>query len=112
MKAEIITIGDEILIGQIIDTNSAWIAEQFNLNGIEICRITTVRDNHDHITEALKNADYLMNLLNETLAMAVSDTGRKNLHLSSIAVNLKFNLSPILKDLFRSAPRGSPSFET
>lgn len=57
MKAEIITIGDEILIGQIIDTNSAWIAEQFNLNGIEICRITTVRDDHIHIVEALKNAE-------------------------------------------------------
>ena len=63
MKAEIITIGDEILIGQIIDTNSAWIAEQFNLNGIEICRITTVRDKHDHITEALKNAEQKMDLV-------------------------------------------------
>ncbi|MBT3385265.1 MAG: competence/damage-inducible protein A [Prolixibacteraceae bacterium] len=63
MKAEIITIGDEILIGQIIDTNSAWIAEQFNLNGIEICRITTVRDKHDHIVEALKNAEQKMDLV-------------------------------------------------
>ncbi|NQU53248.1 MAG: hypothetical protein HQ522_12000, partial [Bacteroidetes bacterium] len=35
MLAEIITIGDEILIGQIVDTNSAWMADQFNLNGIE-----------------------------------------------------------------------------
>ncbi len=56
MKAEIITIGDEILIGQIVDTNSAWIAEQFNLNGIEIYQITSVHDRHDHIVEALKNA--------------------------------------------------------
>jgi len=56
MKAEIITIGDEILIGQIIDTNSAWIADQFNLNGIEIYQITTVSDEHNHIVEALKNA--------------------------------------------------------
>ncbi|HQQ02663.1 MAG TPA: molybdopterin-binding protein, partial [Bacteroidales bacterium] len=36
MKAEIITIGDEILIGQIIDTNSAWIANELNLIGIEV----------------------------------------------------------------------------
>lgn len=57
MKAEIITIGDEILIGQIVDTNSAWIAEQFNLNGIEIYQITSVHDEHDHILEALKNAN-------------------------------------------------------
>ncbi|MFY8184865.1 MAG: molybdopterin-binding protein, partial [Bacteroidia bacterium] len=34
MIAEIITIGDEILIGQIVDTNSAWIGQQLNLNGI------------------------------------------------------------------------------
>ena len=56
MKAEIITIGDEILIGQIVDTNSAWIADQFNLNGIEICQITSVHDEHNHIVEALRNA--------------------------------------------------------
>ncbi len=57
MKAEIITIGDEILIGQIIDTNSAWIAEQFNLYGIEIYQITSVHDDPRHITRALKNAE-------------------------------------------------------
>ena len=36
MKAEIITIGDEILIGQIVDTNSAWMGQQLNLLGIEV----------------------------------------------------------------------------
>jgi len=56
MKAEIITIGDEILIGQIVDTNSAWIGEQFNLNGIEIYQITSVHDDHDHILQAIDNA--------------------------------------------------------
>jgi nicotinamide-nucleotide amidase len=57
MKAEIITIGDEILIGQIVDTNSAWIAEQFNLNGIEIYQITSVHDDRQHILDALSNAE-------------------------------------------------------
>jgi nicotinamide-nucleotide amidase len=56
MKAEIITIGDEILIGQIIDTNSAWIAEQFNLAGIEIYRITSVHDDAGQIAEAMASA--------------------------------------------------------
>lgn len=56
MKAEIITIGDEILIGQIVDTNSAWMAEQFNIHGIEVYQITSVHDNHEHILEALNNA--------------------------------------------------------
>lgn len=57
MKAEIITIGDEILIGQIVDTNSAWIAEQFNLNGIEIYQITSVHDDTEHIAEAMRIAE-------------------------------------------------------
>ena len=57
MKAEIITIGDEILIGQIVDTNSAWMGEQFNLSGIEIYQITSVHDDHDHIMRAIKSAE-------------------------------------------------------
>ena len=63
MKAEIITIGDEILIGQIVDTNSAWIAEQCNLNGIEIYQITSVHDDHNHIIEALKKAEEKVDLV-------------------------------------------------
>lgn len=56
MKTEIITIGDEILIGQIVDTNSAWISEQLNLLGIEVYQITSVHDDHEHILKALANA--------------------------------------------------------
>ncbi len=56
MKAEIITIGDEIVIGQIVDTNSAWISRQLNLAGIETSRIVSVRDRHDEITGALEVA--------------------------------------------------------
>lgn len=63
MKAEIITIGDEILIGQIVDTNSAWIAEQCNLNGIEIYQITSVHDDHNHIIEALHKAEEKVDLV-------------------------------------------------
>jgi len=55
MRAEIITIGDEILIGQIIDTNSAWLAEQLNLNGIEVSQILSISDNEKHILETLSN---------------------------------------------------------
>jgi nicotinamide-nucleotide amidase len=63
MKAEIITIGDEILIGQIVDTNSAWIAEQFNLNGIEVYQITSVHDDRQHILEAMKKAEEKVDLV-------------------------------------------------
>ena len=56
MKAEIITIGDEILIGQIIDTNSAWIANELNLIGIDVVRKTSVSDNKDEIIKAIDYA--------------------------------------------------------
>jgi len=55
MKAEIITIGDEILIGQTIDTNSAWIANEVNLIGIDIARITSISDKKEDIFKALDN---------------------------------------------------------
>jgi nicotinamide-nucleotide amidase len=53
MLAEIITIGDEILIGQIVDTNSAWMAQQLNLIGIKVKQVTSISDDADHIVEAL-----------------------------------------------------------
>lgn len=56
MQVEIITIGDEILIGQIVDTNSAWMATELNKAGFEIAQITSVHDKADHIIEALENA--------------------------------------------------------
>ncbi len=56
MKAEIINIGDEILIGQISNTNAVWIAEQFNLLGIPIARMTTVADKEQDILDAVEAA--------------------------------------------------------
>lgn len=56
MKAEIITIGDEILIGQIIDTNSAFIAKALNKIGIAVKQISTVEDERKHILDVLQEA--------------------------------------------------------
>ena len=56
MLAEIITIGDELLIGQVIDTNSAWMAEQLNMIGIKVHQITSISDNQEHILTTLKEA--------------------------------------------------------
>jgi len=56
MLAEIITIGDEILIGQIVDTNSAWIARHLNDAGIRIKQISSVSDDRRHILAALNEA--------------------------------------------------------
>jgi nicotinamide-nucleotide amidase len=55
-QVEIITIGDEILIGQIVDTNSAFMAELLNLNGISVKQISSVSDNREHIINALNEA--------------------------------------------------------
>ncbi|MDR3704582.1 MAG: competence/damage-inducible protein A [Paludibacteraceae bacterium] len=53
---EIITIGDEILIGQIVDTNSAWMAKELNKDGFRVFQITTVADDEAHITKAIDDA--------------------------------------------------------
>lgn len=63
MKAELITIGDEILIGQITDTNSKWMAERLNEIGIEVHQITSVHDDKKHIVEALREAEKISDLI-------------------------------------------------
>ena len=55
-KVEILTIGDELLIGQVIDTNSAWMAQELNKAGFSVSRIISVGDNESAILEALKGA--------------------------------------------------------
>ena len=64
MLAEIITIGDEILIGQIVDTNSAFIARHLNSAGIRVKQISSVSDDREHIltalAEASKRADIIL----------------------------------------------------
>jgi len=57
LKAEIITIGDEILIGQIVDTNSQWMAIELNKIGVSVSQITSVQDERGLILEALKLAE-------------------------------------------------------
>ena len=56
MLAEIITIGDEILIGQIVDTNSVFIAKELNKIGVSVYQITSVQDDEKHILQALAEA--------------------------------------------------------
>ena len=57
LKAEIITIGDEILIGQIIDTNSQWIGTELNKIGVSVYQISSIQDDKLHILNALKEAE-------------------------------------------------------
>ncbi len=57
MLVEIITIGDEILIGQIVDTNSAWLGQELNKIGARVIQISSVSDNESLIMNALKEAE-------------------------------------------------------
>jgi len=63
MKAEIITIGDEILIGQVIDTNSAWLGQVLNKAGVYVSTITSISDNREAIWNALEAAGERANIV-------------------------------------------------
>ncbi len=54
MKIEIVTIGDELLIGQVVDTNSAWMGQKLNEAGFEVSRINSVSDSDEEILNILK----------------------------------------------------------
>lgn len=56
-KVEIITIGDELLIGQVVDTNSAWMATRLNEWGYEVVQVTSVHDDGEQICTALAAAE-------------------------------------------------------
>ena len=55
MRAELITIGDEILIGQIVNTNAVFLAKALNKIGIEIAQITSISDNKEAIIKSLES---------------------------------------------------------
>ena len=56
MKAEIISIGDELLVGQVVNTNASWLAAQLNQEGIEVVRIVAIRDDREDILKSLAEA--------------------------------------------------------
>src|SRR3954470_13935900 len=99
MLAEIITIGDEILIGQIVDTNSAWMAKQLNEAGIRVKQISSVSDNKEHIltalAEAAKRADVIF--ITGGLGPTKDDITKKTI-ATYFNTELKIN-SEILADL-------------
>lgn len=56
MQAELLSIGDELLIGQVINSNAAYISTQLNTLGIEVSRVRTIGDNEKEILHAMKEA--------------------------------------------------------
>ena len=63
MKVSVITIGDEILIGQIVDTNSAWIAQRLNELGLQVHKIYSIPDEETSILRTLKRSSKLTDIV-------------------------------------------------
>ena len=56
MQVDIITIGDELLIGQVVDTNSAWMGKELNKIGLSVSRITSISDQENEIIDSIQEA--------------------------------------------------------
>lgn len=63
MLAEIISIGDELLIGQVVNTNASWMAEKLNEKGIRVKQITAISDEREHIFKALNEAAFRADII-------------------------------------------------
>ena len=107
MEADLITIGDEILIGQIVDTNSAWMAKKLNDEGINIRQITSISDQPDHIFETLKDSGRKASIVLVTGGLGPTKDDRTKSALCSyfetVLVENKEALENIVQIL---APRG------
>lgn len=93
MNAEIITIGDEILIGQILDSNSKWIASALNKIGISVYQITSIQDDKFHILKAVKEAQ-----LNADIVIITGGLGPTKDDITKLALNEYFNDMLILNE--------------
>ncbi len=63
IQAELISIGDELLIGQVINTNSSWMAAELNRNGISVSKITAISDKGSEIKDAIIQAEKRSNII-------------------------------------------------
>jgi nicotinamide-nucleotide amidase len=103
MKAELITIGDEILIGQIVDSNSAYIAAELNKIGIEVYQITSVQDDEEHIRKAFDAAASKVDLIITTGGLGpTKDDITKNTWCNYFADELALNQDVLshIEDIF------------
>jgi len=107
IEIEIITIGDELLIGQVIDTNSAWMAKELNKEGFRVKQITTVSDEEHHILESIERAyeRATVILLTGGLGPTKDDITKQTL-CTYFNTELVYNPAVIdtINDLFRDRP--------
>ena len=93
MQAEIITIGDEILIGQILDSNSKWIAEELNKIGVSVYQITSIQDSKEHILKALNEAQ-----LNSDIVILTGGLGPTKDDITKLTLAKYFNDNLVLNE--------------
>lgn len=108
MRCELITIGDEILIGQIVDTNSAWMAVELNKVGIEVVQITSISDQKAHILQALEDAAERADLVLITGGLGpTKDDVTKSTLCEFLQCGLVFNAAQyaVVERIFRSYGR-------
>lgn len=108
MKAEIITIGDEILIGQITDTNSAWIGQQLNRAGLLVSRITSISDTEDAIIGAMASIkpETKLVLITGGLGPTKDDITKKTLaSFFNMKMEYREEIYTHIEDLFKSMGR-------
>jgi len=91
MNAEIITIGDELLIGQTIDTNSAWIGRELTKLGFTVYQKTAVRDNKQHIISSFNEA-----LERSSLVLVTGGLGPTKDDITKITLCEYFNTELVL----------------
>lgn len=93
MKAEIITIGDEILNGQIVDTNSSWIAQQLALAQVSVVQMSSISDKEDIILGALTRASERADLV-----IVTGGLGPTRDDVTRQAISVYFD-SPIVRNM-------------
>jgi len=93
MNAEIITIGDEILIGQILDSNSKWIATELNKIGVSIYQITSIQDDRQHILKAVREAQ-----LNADIVIVTGGLGPTKDDITKLTLAEYFNDELVLNN--------------
>jgi nicotinamide-nucleotide amidase len=91
-SAYLITIGDELLIGQVIDTNSAWIADQLTVLNISVKKILSIQDNEKEIIEALEEASKKSDIVILTggLGPTIDDITKRTI-AKFLGVEMQFN---------------------
>lgn len=87
VTAEIISIGDEILIGQIVNTNSVWLSQELNNIGVWVSKITTIGDSKKQIISSLKDA-----LFTNDIVIITGGLGPTNDDITKLSLQNYFNI--------------------